>query len=738
MLTIGEAPHSLAFIAAAVAVCLLASWAAFGAIQSAPAGKALSRRAALTVGVSIGLGVWSTHFVAMLGIRPDFALAFSAPETFASILPAVFMAGGGLALAASVSSAASRFGSACFSGLGVSVMHHLGMMGLSGCLLTFNPLAVTLATLATVGASVAATRIVRARRRFAAAKAATIFSLGVAAVHFGSVAGTSFRVGAAKSFVISAEVLSILQIASALVIAIPLAMFVRRVVAHAREAQLTGEVAMATGEGVAIMDREGRLTWANQALVKMYGVPADDVMGASTVGIVRRHADAGAASVYASAIASGDAATIEVAGRAGDGERLWVEVRLIPRRNVEGALTGFVSTHRDVTAEKLALEELERSRAEASRLAMVAEHASDAILITDEAGRATWVNPGFVRMTGYGLEDVEGRKPGEILQGADTDPAAAAELGRAVRERRPAQTEIMNYTRGGEPYWIDIMVTPVEREGEETSFIAVSRDMTERVRRERQLAEMRRRAEEADRLKSEFLARMSHEIRTPMNGVSGLTELLTTTDLDEMQGVLVAELRKSSDRLLRLVDDILDFAAIEEGRIALRPAEFDMRALADEVIALISPRAQEKGVTLLCSVSDQVGAQHFGDDGRLHQVLLNLLSNAIAFTDAGEVELKITRLGLLEGEGGAAERLCLEVRDTGVGIPLAAQKMIFERFRQAEESARRTHEGAGLGLSIVKAIVEAMGGDVAVTSKPGAGSTFRVDLALDIRREAAA
>ncbi|MEO0360093.1 MAG: PAS domain S-box protein, partial [Pseudomonadota bacterium] len=669
MLTIGDAPHALGYVLAAATVCLFASWAAFGAVRTAPADRRLGAARMAIVAASVGFGVWSTHFIAMLGLRPDFALGFSAPETFGSMALSLALVGGGLILATRARSRAGELTLGGASGLGVSAMHHVGMLGLSGCVVSFEPLATGAATIAAAAAGAAAMAVARAPLRFPATGAAAVFSLGVVSLHFGSIAGTGFAPGPVRPFEISSDALSVLQIVASLVILLPFGVFARRALAKAREARLAGEVALATGEGVVTMDRDGRLTWANKAFLKMHGVALSDALGVSGVSVVRRLADKTDAALFAEAVERGRAAHIELQAMSPSGRGVWQEVRLIPRRREDRKLTGFVSAHRDITVEKTALEKLKRSEAEASRLALVAEHANDAILIADAEGRTTWVNPAFVRLTGYDLDSVAGRRPGELLQGPDTDREAAAALSRAVRERRPARTEILNYSRDGAPYWIELEISPVERQGEPLCFVAVSRDVTDRVRREERLVEARRQAEKADRMKSEFLARMSHEIRTPMNGVTGLAELLTTTELDETQRLFVGELRKSSDRLLRVVDDILDFSAIEEGRIALRPAEFDLRALAEETAALIAPEAAAKGLSFGFTVAKGVASRHVGDDGRLRQVLLNLLSNAVKFTETGRVELAVSRLAALDLEGRRSERLSFEVSDTGVGIP---------------------------------------------------------------------
>ncbi len=226
-------------------------------------------------------------------------------------------------------------------------------------------------------------------------------------------------------------------------------------------------------------------------------------------------------------------------------------------------------------------------------------------------------------------------------------------------------------------------------------------------------------AEAATRAKSEFLATMSHEIRTPLNGLLGMNELLLSTGLSSHQAAYAQQAAESGELLLRVIDDILDYSKIEAGRLDLEAAPFDVQATVKNVTGLFAPGAAAKGLTLTCSVDDVPGVV-VGDAARLKQIVMNFISNAIKFTDAGSVTV---RAGMLQNEADAVV-LQFEVTDTGVGIPTSALTQLFMPFVQADVSITRRYGGTGLGLAISRRLVELMGGEIGADSQPGAGSRF--------------
>ncbi|MEM1381187.1 MAG: response regulator [Pseudomonadota bacterium] len=241
------------------------------------------------------------------------------------------------------------------------------------------------------------------------------------------------------------------------------------------------------------------------------------------------------------------------------------------------------------------------------------------------------------------------------------------------------------------------------------------------------LAIARKEAEEANRSKSEFLANMSHEIRTPMNGVVGMAEILQTSELPERERGFADTIHKSGLALLTIVNDILDFSKIEAGKLELDPAPFDLHDAIDDVATLLGSAAREKKIDLIVRYRPDTPRKVVGDAGRLRQALTNLIGNAIKFTHEGGVFVTVTGT-----ETGNHANLRINVEDTGIGIPEETASRIFDKFTQAESSTTRRFGGTGLGLSITKSLINAMGGDIGVESQLGEGSTFWIDLTLEV------
>jgi two-component system, sensor histidine kinase and response regulator len=257
------------------------------------------------------------------------------------------------------------------------------------------------------------------------------------------------------------------------------------------------------------------------------------------------------------------------------------------------------------------------------------------------------------------------------------------------------------------------------------------RDMRDNALKQSELEALRDQADASSRAKSEFLANMSHEIRTPMNGVIGMTEILMETELSTEQTEYLNMVKGSADSLLQVINDILDFSKIEVGKLDLDPIEFKLRDTLVDVMKPLSVRAHRKGLELVTRVSADVPDTLIGDPTRLRQILLNLAGNALKFTERGEVEVAAE----LESREGSQLKLHFFVRDTGIGIPLEKQQLIFESFTQVDGSMTRTYGGTGLGLTISSRLTEMMGGRIWVESEPGKGSTFHFNVRMQVPRE---
>lgn len=369
-------------------------------------------------------------------------------------------------------------------------------------------------------------------------------------------------------------------------------------------------------------------------------------------------------------------------------------------------------------------DKLVQRQKETQRLSLVARNANDNIVLSDNEGRITWVNDAFTRTTGYTTEDALGRLPGELLNGPDTDPKTIAAISGAIREGKPYRGEILNMTCDGRSIWIETNLVPVlDADGRVEMTIAIERDVTAARAYAQQMAAARLAAEEAARAKAEFLATMSHEIRTPMNGVVGMADMLSDTELSAEQRLYNDTIRSSAQLLLKIINDILDLSKLDAGKVQLSPVVFDLRACLDNIMRLMKSQADAKGLDLLLEVEPHLPLYTCLDDGRLRQILINLIGNAIKFTETGSVTVRV------QGKASAnSHMLQVEVADTGIGIPPDKLDRVFEQFEQADAATTRRFGGTGLGLTISRLLIEAMGGEISVISTPGQGSCFGFSL----------
>jgi PAS domain S-box-containing protein len=355
------------------------------------------------------------------------------------------------------------------------------------------------------------------------------------------------------------------------------------------------------------------------------------------------------------------------------------------------------------------------------------EEAGDFIGTWDASGAITSLNRAAERLLGRLRQDVIGRHLAELAVPAQRRLAHdMAE--RSLRAHARLTFELDVDTADGRPATIELSTRPMLHSGQDRWVQAIGRDITLRKQGELALQHARDAAETASRAKSEFVANMSHEIRTPMNGIIGLAELLVRTDLDPDQREYIRLLRQSGDSLLRIVNDVLDFSKIEAGRLELVRESFDLRTRVADSARTLDVQAAAKGLHIVTAVADDVPAHVAGDALRLHQVLVNLLGNAIKFSSAGEISIHV---GLAEpSPTPGACTLQFSVRDAGIGIAPDKQAVIFDAFTQADASTTRRYGGTGLGLAISASLVRMMGGRIWVESAEGAGSTFHFTAVL--------
>ncbi|MBX9934077.1 MAG: response regulator [Methylobacterium sp.] len=346
------------------------------------------------------------------------------------------------------------------------------------------------------------------------------------------------------------------------------------------------------------------------------------------------------------------------------------------------------------------------------RYRALVEATTEVIVQRDAQGRITFTNAGFARLMG--------REPIDLL-GSTADLSILAHGPVENRADGVRRIELQIMPKDGTARWFSFIEMPVADAQGLPQLLRAGSDITARVEATRSLDEALHRAETANVAKSRFLATVSHEFRTPLNGILGMADLVLETGLDAEQRTYVEAVRTSGKALLSLIDGILDFSRIEAGRLDLAADPFDLCDLAESVVELLAPRAQDKGIEIALDVADDIPALVIGDADRVRQILTNLAGNAVKFTAQGGVGVSIARCD---------EGIALSIEDTGPGIPEDRIPVLFEEFEQGDSSASRRHEGTGLGLAITRRLVVLMGGRIDATSTLGEGSLFRVVLPL--------
>jgi PAS domain S-box-containing protein len=411
-----------------------------------------------------------------------------------------------------------------------------------------------------------------------------------------------------------------------------------------------------------------------------------------------------------------------------------------------GQLIKMIGTDQDVTDRV--------QKAELEKLMLAATQSYNSVIIFDKNQKVEWVNEGFTRLADYTLKDFN-NKPIGILRGTDSNGISQQKnvFDSILKEKKPITYENINYTKNGKAYWVITTATPIlDKDGEVERVIAIESDISLRKQIEEkllaaneiaeqslqkanktldELTKAKKQLEESLKVKEQFMANMSHEIRTPMNAIVGFTDLLLKTEITAEQKQFIDAVKTSGKNLLVIINDILDFSKMQSGKFVFEQIEFRLSQVISMITELMLPKSVEKNIRLSAIIEKDIPDFLIGDPLRLNQIILNLLGNAIKFTNQGEIKIEVRLMTQKEN----FVELQFSIIDTGLGIPENKLSSIFEEFTQASNETTRQFGGTGLGLSIVKQLVELQGGNVSVQSKLGVGSTFMFNLKFKIKNQ---
>jgi PAS domain S-box-containing protein len=387
-------------------------------------------------------------------------------------------------------------------------------------------------------------------------------------------------------------------------------------------------------------------------------------------------------------------------------------------------ISGLISTRLKNAVNQ---EKLETARKSLIKLSTAVEQNPVAVIITDTDGKIEYINSAFTQISGYTFDDVFDKSPNILFSGMNKS-RLYVDLWKTIKSGKIWSKELINKKKNGQLFHVLQTVSPIKDDrGETTHFISMQQDITRLKQLEEDLIKAKERAESASEAKGQFLSTMSHEIRTPMNAVNGLIKLLQDTKLDLEQKNLFEKLNSSTENLLNVINDVLDFSKIESGLLKLENKSFDFHKQIRRIIDSFEYRAEEKSDNLSFTIEKNIPTILKGDPTRLHQILMNLVSNAIKFTENGMVKIHCKYINKIEKK----HQIEINVIDTGIGISPENLSNIFESFKQEDDSTTRKYGGTGLGLAICKQLVELMGSKLEVKSTKGMGSDFYFRLLLE-------
>jgi PAS domain S-box-containing protein len=496
------------------------------------------------------------------------------------------------------------------------------------------------------------------------------------------------------------------------------------------------------GEGLYVQDANGRCIYMNSEAERLLGWPRQEFIGKLVHPTIHGVTPQGTpllaseCKIFHNVAASGEAVMDDQVFMRKDGSVFPVALVSKASYTDNGQMEALVVAFQDISGRINAEEALQKSEV---RLRTLFDSTSDAVMLLDDYGFID-CNKAALKMFGYNTREefcarrfidiTPDNQPGGADQPEGIDSAMLANMHIGIAKEAGSHSFEWLHKRAddGKSFDAEVLLNAMELDGR-TILQATVRDITERKQAENLLWQAKAAAEQALSVKGDFLANMSHEIRTPMNGIIGMTELALDTELTPEQREYLSLVKSSSDSLLHIVNDILDFSKIESGKLDIESIEFSLEHMLRDTMKSLAARAHQKNLELLLHVAPDVPDRLLGDPGRLRQVIVNLVGNAIKFTESGEVKVSVE---CTEAVAETHAQLKFSVQDTGIGIPRDKFKAIFESFSQADTSTTRKYGGTGLGLTISAQLVELMGGKIELESSVGKGSNFNFTLLMNI------
>ena len=480
-------------------------------------------------------------------------------------------------------------------------------------------------------------------------------------------------------------------------------------------------------ESIISMDRKGEILEFNPAAEKTFCYRREDVIGKKLHDIIipprlRYGHDAGFARYLHTGESKVMDRVLELTAMRSTGEEFPVEVSITASRELNTPL--FTGIIRDISERKAAEDALRRSE---KQFRIITENMTDLVCLHEPGGKIIYISPSVQDILGFKPEEVINTSPSHFIHPDDKDKFIKSVLAVLSGNQSIKNFEYRIRRKDGNYIWVDTGLRPIfNEENKVVEVQTVSRDITARKKTLRKLKKAKKAAEISSTAKESFLANMSHEIRTPMNGILGMAGLLTKTPLNEAQQKYLNIIDYSARNLLVIINDVLDLAKIESGKLILEEIPFNIQEVMQSTQQALEYKAEEKDTLLIVKSFNLSNPYVVGDPHRLTQILLNLVNNAIKFTSQGVV---VIRTDILE-ETATHLNFLITVKDTGIGIPKEKQEIIFDGFTQADPHTSRNYGGTGLGLTICKNLVEKQGGRIWVESIPDKGSEFKFELAF--------